>query len=71
MSENPSETNFIPLQKRVESLLFVATGPVAPNQIAEALDSDAKQVEEALKQSGKSIPLTVRIFDLDGSEQPA
>jgi segregation and condensation protein B len=53
MSENPSETNFVPLQKRVESLLFVATGPVAPNQIAEALDSDAKQVEEALKQLGE------------------
>jgi segregation and condensation protein B len=49
MSENSSETNFIPLQKRVESLLFVAAGPVAPSQIAEALDSDVKPIEEALK----------------------
>jgi segregation and condensation protein B len=49
MSENPSDLKSIPLKKRLEALLFVASGPVTASQLADALILDAKDVEEALK----------------------
>jgi segregation and condensation protein B len=46
MSENPVEN--ISIKKRLESLLFVATGPVTASQLADALNIETKEVEEAL-----------------------
>ena len=46
MIDNPTPP--IPLKTLVESLLFVAEGPVAVAAIARALDVEAPQVDEAL-----------------------
>ncbi|MHC1741075.1 MAG: SMC-Scp complex subunit ScpB [Anaerolineaceae bacterium] len=48
MSENPSELEIIPLKKRLEALLFVASGPVSPSQLADALLQDQKSIENSL-----------------------
>jgi segregation and condensation protein B len=49
MSENLTEqTNSI--GKRLEALLFVATGPVTASQLADALEIDIKSVEMALNE---------------------
>jgi len=48
MSENTTKPE-ISLEKRLEALLFVATGPVTPAQLAEALHYDLQSVEGALK----------------------
>jgi segregation and condensation protein B len=39
----------LPLEVRIEALLFVAPGLVAPNQLAAALDVNPKEVEKALE----------------------
>jgi segregation and condensation protein B len=46
MSENPIDINPTDIKKRIEALLFVASGPVAVAQLAESLNVDAKVVEE-------------------------
>jgi chromosome segregation and condensation protein ScpB len=46
MSENPIDINPTEIKKRIEALLFVASGPVAVAQLAESLNVDAKVVEE-------------------------
>lgn len=48
MSENPPDTNNTHNQKRLEALLFVASGPVLTSQLAESMDLDLKTVEELL-----------------------
>lgn len=48
MSENLSNQE-ISLEKRLEALLFVATGAATTAQLAEALNSDLPSVESALK----------------------
>jgi segregation and condensation protein B len=53
MSENPINTNPIEIQKRIEALLFVASGPVTTAQLAESLGLDVKVVEENLTQIQK------------------
>jgi len=49
MSENHSEMNQLPIKKRLEALLFVASGPVMASQLADGLGIDQKEVVEALK----------------------
>jgi segregation and condensation protein B len=53
MSENPTETNPSEILKRLEAILFVASGPVTPSQLAESLGVDIKIVEETLQQIQK------------------
>jgi len=48
MSENPSENIIVPNKTRVEALLLVASGPITPAQIAEALVLENKEIEETL-----------------------
>lgn len=50
MSENPSEPKSISVKKRLEALLFVASGPVTSSQLADALMLETKEVEDALKE---------------------
>jgi segregation and condensation protein B len=50
MSENPTESKPLPINQRLEALLFVASGPVTASQLADALACDTKEVEEGLKQ---------------------
>jgi segregation and condensation protein B len=54
MSENTTNPE-ISLEKRLEALLFVATGPVTPAQLAEALHNDIQSVESALKSLQNSL----------------
>jgi len=49
MSENLADTNSIPVEKRLEALLFVASGPVTAAQLADALNLTASEVEIVLK----------------------
>lgn len=49
MSENLLETNLISVNKRIEALLFVASGPVTISQLAEVLTLPTKEVDDALK----------------------
>jgi segregation and condensation protein B len=50
MSENPNEPNTKDIQKRIEAILFVASGPVAMAQLADSLGLDLKVIEENLAQ---------------------
>jgi segregation and condensation protein B len=53
MSENPTESNPTEIIKRLEAILFVASGPVTLSQLAESLGVDIKIVEETLQQIQK------------------
>lgn len=46
-SESPTE---LTVTARIEALLFVAAGPVSPNQIAAALDLPTREIESALNE---------------------
>lgn len=48
MSENQPENNVQTTLGQVEAILFVASAPITPSQIGEALSLDLKSVEEAL-----------------------
>lgn len=48
MSENLTENNQDTVIGKVEAILFVASAPVTPSQIGEALSLDLKTVEDAL-----------------------
>ncbi len=48
MSENANETNTNEILKRIEAILFVASGPVAATQLADSLGLELKVVEENL-----------------------
>lgn len=48
MSENLPENNQPSILGKVEAILFVASAPVTPSQIGEALELDLKTVEETL-----------------------
>ena len=50
MSENLSEKFEISNTKRVEALLFVASGPVTTSQLSEVLNVDVKTVENILQE---------------------
>lgn len=52
----------LPLDVRIEALLFVAPGLVAPNQLAAALDTSAKEIEKALATLEESLaPRGIRL----------
>ena len=53
MSEN--ENNDLPLAVQIEGLLFVAAEPVAPANLAEALDVAPSMVEAALQELETSL----------------
>jgi len=48
MSENPNEPNPNEIKKRIEAILFVASGPVAITKLADSLELDPKVVEDNL-----------------------
>jgi segregation and condensation protein B len=49
MSENTIDNNPNTIQKRLEALLFVASGPVSIAQLAESMAIEVKTVEEAVE----------------------
>lgn len=49
MSENPTESNPNEIIKRLEAILFVASGPVSPSQLAESLGVELKVIEETIE----------------------
>jgi segregation and condensation protein B len=53
MSEQPQPLTNLQLRAALEALLFVAAGPVAPAQLAEALDVKQDGIEEALHGLGE------------------
>lgn len=54
MTDNQIENEQINLLSRIEALLFVASNPATPSQIAEALGLSNKIVEEGLSELQKS-----------------
>jgi segregation and condensation protein B len=48
MSENPLNNNQNEIEKRIEALLFVASGPVSTAQLAESLGVESTLVENCL-----------------------
>ena len=49
MSEESQKLPEINLQSALEALLFIATGPVTPDQLAEVVNLPAEKVEEELR----------------------
>lgn len=52
MSEEPINHSSLELKKNIESLLFIAPGPTSPNQLADALGKNVKEIENGLKVLG-------------------